>query len=56
MTINANETSFSVLTASLNQRIPIMAMRAVPTPDQMAYATLTSICLIAKVTAAKLRL
>jgi hypothetical protein len=53
-TTTIRETSFKALTGSLNQKIPITVIRAVPSPAHIAYAILTSILLRARVKTEKL--
>jgi hypothetical protein len=49
--MNAMLISLNAVAGSRKYRIPIVAIRAVPTPDQTAYATLTSILRSANVNA-----
>lgn len=53
--INVREATFKTPMDSLNQNIPTIAIKAIFTPGQVAYAALTSIRLMAKATATKLR-
>ncbi len=53
MIINNILKILTIVAGSRKYAMPIIAMRAVPTPDQIAYAMLTSIFLRARVSATK---
>lgn len=54
-TTTIRETIFKALTGSLNQKIPITVIKAVPSPAHIAYEMLTSIPLRARVRKKKLK-